>query len=558
MKHLDAMALEALITGREDLASSDARAHLEVCADCRAIVEGEREMLGETSVALRRASPELPDLDAMIARAMEAAPSATAPSRRSLWMGGAIGGAAALVMGWLSLSSTSLSGASTMGRQALTLGRALDAVVVSSVPGGWVGIGVAGLAVAIACALPLRLLLGGGRLSASAAAIGLALLVSMPALNARAYRVEGEWPDRRVSLQVDGKPTSEALRMAIEAAGLGLVAQLPDDRPVTLHVRDVPIGEVVHALLGDADVVVSPTANLVTVRPESAAPPAVPEAPADLQDRVTFGCGAAVREGEKVRDVVTMGGDVRVAGHAYGDVVTMGGDADVSGVVVGDVVTMGGDIRVRDGARVHGSLEAMGGSLDVDPGAFVSGRQASSGPKEWAEQERAEEDEGTIASIFRSGLWHALLFLIGLVMLGTMREQVGNLRDEIAARPVQSGLVGLFGLLAGGVLCVVLCVTIIGIPVAAVLAALGVAAMVAGWTTSAFWLGSVLPIKALKDRPVHQLGAGIVALFVAGLVPVLGSLIGVAALLAGVGAVMATSFGRKRPSSRPVSVGPFR
>src|SRR5690606_18161424 len=123
MKHLDAMALEALITGREDLASSDARAHLEVCADCRAIVEGEREMLGETSVALRRAGPELPGLAAMIARAMEAAPSATAPSRRSLWMGGAIGGAAALVMGWLSLSSTSLSGASTMGRQALTLGR---------------------------------------------------------------------------------------------------------------------------------------------------------------------------------------------------------------------------------------------------------------------------------------------------------------------------------------------------------------------------------------------------------------------------------------------------
>lgn len=561
MKHLDEMALEALVGGRDDLAPSGAHAHLDSCAECRAIVERERALLGETSVALRRASPELPDLDAMIARAMAAA--SPAPSRRALWIGGAVGAAAALVMGWLSLSDLSLSGAGALGRQALTLGRALDAVVASSVPGGWIGVALAGLVIALCCALPVRLFLGDRRVSASAAAIGLALVVSAPAISARAYRVEGEWPDRRVTLDVDGRPTSEALRMATEAAGLGLVARVPSDPPVTLHVRDVPVGEVVRALLGDADVVVIPSASLVTVRPDvgaelgtdaAAAPPAR-EVPSGLDDRVTFGEDVEVGEGESVRDVVTMGGDARVEGRAFGDVVTMGGDADVAGEVVGDVVTMGGDIRVRDGARVHGGLDAMGGHVEVEPGALVHGRSRTHDEHE-ASARDADEDG---SSIFRWALWHALLFLVGLVMLSTMREQLTRLQDELAARPVRSGFGGLFGFVGGLVLCVVLCITLIGIPVAALLGAVFVLALLAGWTAVALRIGAALPIGALKDRPVHQLAAGIVVLFVIGLVPTIGPLLSTAALLAGLGAVMATKFGSKpRRATRHVSTGPFR
>lgn len=561
--HLDELALEALAGGRPDLASSEARAHLDACEDCRAIVERERAMLEDASFALRRAMPDLPGLDAMIARAMEAAPPAAAPSRRSLWIGGALGMTAALVMGWLSLPRASLSDAGTVGRQALTLGRAVDSIVSASVPGGWLAIAGIGLAVALALALPVRLFLGGDRrATAGAVALLVAIAVSAPAFTARAYRVEGEWPDRRVSLDVDERPTSEALRMATEAAGLGLVARFPNDPPVTLHVHDVPIGEVVQALLGDADVVVIPSASLVTVRADSrdnvavaaplepAALPAEPEVPSGLDDRVTFGGDVTIGEGERVRDVVTMGGDARVEGRAYGDVVTMGGDADIAGHVVGDVITMGGGIRVREGAEVHGALNAMGGEIEVDDGARVHGEVLREGGG-------AAHDDGD-ASIFRSGLWHALLFLIGLAMLSTMREQLGYVRAELDARPIRSGFGGFFVFLAATILGVVLCVTIIGIPVAFILGVVFVIALLIGWTTSALWLGSVLPIQALKDRPVHQLGAGIFLLFILGEIPTVGWLVSAVALLAGLGAVTATRFGSAPRKKRIPTTGPFR
>lgn len=579
-RHLDEVALEALAAGRVDLVSAEARAHAERCSWCRDAIETERAAVHDAQIALRRAMPELDDLDAMIARAMEVAPAAAAPSRRSLWTGACLGASAALVMAWLSLTRASLPGVgalTALGRQMLTVGRAIDSVVESTVPGGWGGVALVGLVLAVLLAVPVRLLLGERRrapgLATGMLALLLASLVSAPALVARAYRVEGAWPDRRVTIDVDARPTSEALRITVESAGLGLVARLPEDPPVTLHVRDAPVGEVVHALLGDADVVVIPSANLVTIRPSAASGSAAPERaesaprvePRDevvttdsVRDRVTFGDDIEIAADEVVRGVYTMGGGARILGRALGDVVTMGGDAEVLGEVIGNVTTMGGDIRVRDGARVHGDLNAMGGDLDIAEGAVVHGHRLPAHQHEHhaAELGRNHDYDG-IAELFRWGLWHALLFLIGLVMLGTMRDRLARITAELASAPIRSGLGGLFGLLAASMLAIVLCITIIGIPVAAILAAAIVVAALAGWTACAMWLGSVLPIRALKDRPVHQLAAGVLGLFVAGLVPEIGPLIGVVAVFVGLGAVVATKFGAK-PRRFGAHGGPFR
>ncbi|HEY8426823.1 MAG TPA: polymer-forming cytoskeletal protein, partial [Sandaracinaceae bacterium] len=573
-----------------------------------------REAVRDASVALRRAMPELDDLDAMIARAMRAAPS-DAPTRRSLAIGGAVGGLAAAALAILSLpAASSMSGLGAAGRQAFTLARALDSLVESLVPGGWSAIALAGLGLAALLAWPLRWLLvdrrPGTGLSTGAIALALAVGVSAPALRAHAYRVEGEWPAGapRVTVDVDGRPTSEALRLATEAAGLGLVARLPDDPAVTLHVREAPIDEVVQALLGDLDVVVIPGASLITVRPDAApppadpaepgaghdgvalrccppevvdvpaapdpapaapsfavaapsAPPAAPSPPDGVGDRVTFGADAVIGPDEVVRSVITMGGDARVLGRAYGDVVTMGGDAEIVGEVIGNVTTMGGDITVRAGARVHGDLNAMGGQVEVEDEATLHGQVLGApgrGPHLASVHVPGVHDGEP--DVYRWALWHALLFLFGLVMLGIARERFTVLRGELAARPVRSAFGGLFGLLAGGLLTIVLVLTLIGIPGAAVLGAVLFVAVCLGWAASAYWLGSVLPLGVLKDRPVLQLAVGVGALFVVGLVPAVGKLIAAAAALAGLGAVIATRFGKQARAAkrRHTPTGPFR
>ncbi len=589
MDHLDEVALEALATGRQDLLSAAARDHLASCDACRELVESEREDARDATVALRRASPRIDDLDAMISRAMQAVPAG--PTKRSLWIGATVGGLAAAALAMLAMPSASVSGVTSFGRQGVTIARATDSLVGSLVPGGWAGVAVVGLVVALLLAIPVRFLLGerkhaaGSGMITGVLALALAIGVSAPAFSAHAYRLEGTWPEPQptVTLDVDQQPTSEALRLATEAAGLGVVARMPDDPPVTLHVRDVPIGDVVSALLGDANVVVIPGDSLVTVRPDAhadiapppppapAAPavPAVPAAPpappAGLADRVTFGSDVEVGEGEVVRGVYTMGGDAQVDGRAFGDVVTMGGDADVRGEVVGNVTTMGGDIKVRDGARVHGDLNAMGGHIDVADGASVFGQTLSA--SEGHGRISVHHDDGHRASpdddgadVVRWGLWHVLLFLLGLVMMGTARGRFEVVRSELSSRPIRSALGGFFGLLAGGVLCVVLAVTIIGIPVSAVLGTLLTAALCVGWSAAAWWLGGVLPIAALKGRPVLQLAVGVGALFLVSLAPKIGMLISVIAALAGLGAAAATRLGGKprQQQKRPhIPTGPF-
>ncbi len=624
------MALEALTTGREDLVSPSARAHLAQCARCQAAVAGDRQWALDASVALRRAAPDVDGLDAMLARAMEAAPAEgelmRAPSRSSLWWGAALGGLAAAALGILSLpAGASMDGLTALGRQGLTLGRAIDSVVETAVPGGWGLVAVLGLGLALLLALPARLLLGERRGSAAATgALGLmaALMVGAPATPAHAYRVEGSWPEPTptVTLEVEGAPTSQALRQVTEAAGLGLVARLESDPPVTVRLRDVPLPEVVQALLGDAPVVVVPSAHLLTVRAETApteavespteaaepaspTEPAIAEGPTEpaspsvaapaqtpvvaepapaveaaastvapapapasvVEDRVTLGDGVEVAPDQVVRDVFTMGGDARVLGRALGDVVTMGGDAEIRGEVIGNVTTMGGDVTLRPGARVHGDLNAMGGDVDVQDGATLHGRVLRSGgraPSEAASPAAVQQDaaEGG-SSLYRWGLWHVLLFLLGLVMMGTSRERLTVLRDELVARPVRSTFGGFFGTMAGTVLTIVLTLTLIGIPGAFVVGGLLFLAGCVGWTAVGAWLGGALPLGFLKDRPVLQLGVGLGVLFLLGLVPTFGTLITTVVVLAGTGAVIATNFGgkkRNKPPRRPVPTGPFR
>ncbi|MEC7519982.1 MAG: polymer-forming cytoskeletal protein [Myxococcota bacterium] len=605
--HLDEIALEALANGREDLVAEEALDHLDECAACAERVELERRGAMDASLALRRAMPELDELDAMIAQAMTHAPDelSPAPSRRSLWWGAAVGGLAAAALGVLSLPALPTSfggvagGAASTGGQLITLWRAVDSLVEATVPGGWIAVSVIGLVLAALLAMPMRLLLGPRKLNglgplASALGVILFALAAMPGA-AHAYRVEGAWPDPEptVSVDVTDQPTSEALRQAASSAGLGVVIRLDDDPRVTLHVQDAPIGEVIEALLGERPVVVRPGASLITVRPDepapveeappereplearqiaaAVAPPAPPPAsrpppaPAGVSDRVNFGGDVEVGEDEQVRDVITMGGDAEVRGRAYGDVVTMGGDAEIAGEVIGNVMTMGGDIELLEGAVIHGEVNAMGGEIDVEDGAVVHGAMHSEQGEAFDEpaEGRAAPEKVVSSSpgFFRWALWNVLLFLLGLVLLGTARKRFSNLRGELAARPLRSAFGGLLGALCGGILVVVFAVTLIGLPASVVLGGLLFVGLWMGWTTSAWWIGSVLPFALLEERPVAQLAVGVGVLFVVGLVPKVGTLLVLGAILAGLGAVIATGFGNQSPrksGARHVPTGPFR
>jgi hypothetical protein len=95
-----------------------------------------------------------------------------------------------------------------------------------------------------------------------------------------------------------------------------------------------------------------------------------------------------------------------------------------------------------------------------------------------------------------------------------------------------------------------LMITLIGIPVA--LALLVVVPVLTGWGFAAVAseLGTLLPLPRGRKTQAMVLALGLLILLVVGRIPVLGTLVLVAATLVGLGAIMRTRFGH-RPQGFP-------
>jgi len=267
------------------------------------------------------------------------------------------------------------------------------------------------------------------------------------------------------------------------------------------------------------------------------------------QDRVTFGGDAIVRQGEVVNDLVTMGGDAVVEGQVLGDVVTMGGDLAVGSTaeIGGDLVTMGGRLEVAPGASTGGDIVGFGG--------------VGSGPAFPHHVPDPGGIGGFIVDAVSSLVSYALLFVLGLMLMGLARERLDALQLVILKRPARAAATGILGFVGAIVGIVVLAITIIGIPAAIILAIALPLAVYVGMAAAASVLGAALPIASLKGRPVLQLAAGVGTLFVASLVPFLGTLLVAATAVVGLGALVVTRFekaSRVDLGPDPVPSGPYR
>ena len=610
--HLDEMAIEALAHGRPDIVARELREHVGACAHCAAAVEEARLLSEDAGGMLRAATPAVSDLDALIAGALAsaarpvAAPVVLRPSRRSVVVAALAGLAATVALGLASLPSVGAVVSAVKDGYAMVA--VLDRVVGGLVPGGWTTVTLVGLALLLLLYAPMRALLGAssrGRAEGSVIAmlfsIAALLAVSLGAGTAHAQSglvFEGDWPprERSVTVSIERAPASEVLRAAAESAGLGLVASLPSDPPVTLHVRNVALRDVVEAVLGDADVTAERTASMLVVRarasdvaaggaveggadaegsaepsepaepnePAKQAVPAVPEQPpappipssARASDRVTFGNDVVVRAGERVRDVVTMGGDVEVYGEVVGEIATMGGDVEVyeGGVVARGVLSMGGDVTIHEGGAIHGEIGTMGGEITREEGSHVGGAAAQLHIDDDPDEDEDHDDHEHGSAIGRwldealgSAAKHALLFVLGVILLGVFPERIAALQRVIVRAPARAGISGLLGFVGATVLVIVLVVTIIGIPGAVIVALGSFAAVYVGLVAMATVVGAAIPVEFLRNRPILQLGAGILAFYLASLVPVAGAIASVVVAALGFGAVLLTRFRKYGP-----------
>jgi len=212
---------------------------------------------------------------------------------------------------------------------------------------------------------------------------------------------------------------------------------------------------------------------------------------------------------------------------------------------------MGGEIQVAEGATTHGDQVGHGRGMGPHVG--------------WGPAAHHGEHHGGFAGWLASALSglvsYALLFVLGLLLMGVARERLEALQVVMVRKPLKAFGTGLLGLFAAVVTIVILCITIIGIPAGILLAIALPFAVYVGLAASASVLGAALPVGRLQGRPVLQLAAGCGALWLASLLPFAGDIAVTIAAVVGVGALVITK-GRNVSGldlgPDPIPGGPYR
>lgn len=427
--------------------------------------------------------------------------------------------------------------------------------------------------------------------------------VLVPAAALASVKLEGNWPDADKSISIDasGLSRSEAVRKVADLAGWSVVVHAPPGDPVDLHLKNQPARKVLELVLNDASYVAKRDGTLVDIEREpastnestttapvvsnapaasasaalpvlpppppvadSATPPVPPPPPAVAsaenaasdrgEDRTITGGHIQIEAGETAKDVTVLGGSVDVLGNVTGDLTVLGGSARVhkDAKVHGDATAIGGTLDIDDDAEVDGDVGVIGGVLNRAPGAKVHGQITQGkghGKKDISVKIGDDDDEPgkspgislhrTMGSIGGALTRSAILFVFGAVLLALATDRMERLRAEIAARPMRSFALGLIGALAACLSVVVLCITLIGIPIAVVGSLFAVFAGYAGFCAALATVGQAL-FGHRSPNPYVHLAIGCVLFMLLGSIPWIGAWITVGCAFIGIGALVAT------------------
>ena len=376
-----------------------------------------------------------------------------------------------------------------------------------------------------------------------------AALVLMPGLGSGATsdsrRLEGRLPDNAPAVSIDQARGTvlDALSALARQTGYTLVVTAPESetsRPLAIQVSKRPAGEVLDLVLEAGALRASFADGVLRVRSDAGASgdswrARRRERGRHGSERVRFGESITVGADETLDKAVAIGGSVTIAGHVRRDAVAIGGSVTLlpGARVDGDAVAIGGTVSVPEGATLEGDNVSLGGPIPTMAGSVAS----------WVAggRPRMRGMFGFAARATRA----VLLYVVALVVALAFPAALARTRQYLVERPGLSALGGLAIVLGFAPLCVLLAVTIIGIPLIPVAAMVLVALLVFGFAVSAGWLGERLPIGAHDKTLVKSVALGGALLVFVGLIPWIGTTVLILVAAISAGATLLSRFGRR-------------
>ena len=288
---------------------------------------------------------------------------------------------------------------------------------------------------------------------------------------------------------------------------------------------------------------------------------------------VVIGGNAEIEKDASVaKDVILIGGNLKVDGNTSGAIVIIGGNMTISGTISKDVVVVGGQLLLTKTAVVKGDVATMGGQVTKEPGAEIVGNMVNNAPPIAIPNipNAPNVPNSPNVNINFNPFWEITvvvgraLAVAAVAMLLTlfMQPQLERVADAIAHQPVMAGGFGLLTIVLAPLILVIMVITIILIPVALIVMFI----IPLAWLFGIIALGQEVGERfttAINQTwaPVLATGFGTFLLLLVGglvgLIPCVGWLIPFLIGLIAIGGVVLTWFGtRSVPGSTtpPVQV----
>jgi cytoskeletal protein CcmA (bactofilin family) len=298
--------------------------------------------------------------------------------------------------------------------------------------------------------------------------------------------------------------------------------------------------------------------------------------------------GHAVRAvGETVNINSDVGGDVMVGcsvvniastSRIHGDLVFGAGIASIDGAVEGNIKGGGGEVTISNGVNGNVELEVesltilstanIGGDLnytskdeaDIQSGAQIAGATTHNLPEVKPEMKR------DWTKIFPFVLFFGVLakvlnffmaLVAGVVIIFLVPKKLTSITDAIGTRPGPSAGWGAIVLFLTPIAALIVCLTIIGIPVGLITLALyGIALYLAQIPVGLFigrWIIGRFRVVESKAIMVGALAVGLAILKLLTLIPYFGFFVGFVVALFGLGAVVAAERKRRAEAGKATS-----
>jgi cytoskeletal protein CcmA (bactofilin family) len=256
-------------------------------------------------------------------------------------------------------------------------------------------------------------------------------------------------------------------------------------------------------------------------------------------DLVAFTGHLTVEEGARITgNLIACSGSVTIAGTVDGKLSLTGGEVEIDGTVGGDAHIEVDAVRLGPGARILGDLTyASRKDIEMDEGAMIAGETILK------EQPKKETRRGGGWSFFKIAWWcwsTLSAMLVGLVLVALFRRVFPPMTGAIGGEPMIGALIGFGAFLVVPAASLLAIVLIVSLPLGLVSLLLFLIALYLAQMPVAAWLGGRLLslLGSAAPSPYLAIVLGLLVLHLVFLVPYLGTLLKLAAIWLGLGAMI--------------------